>query len=376
MKKIILLIIYLCICLMFLPHALADLDEGLVGYWPFNGNANDESGNGYNGTVIGASLCDDRMGNSESAYCFDGVDDYINIGQQPDFPSWDTYAVSLWFLHDGGGDTSNSYGQKIIDKTVWYHDFYLNVYTNVSAPEHLGKLAYYTYEVNGAGITDSSYDYRDNLWHHAVINKSGSYGELWVDGNLIGTSNNIKTVYSWGELLIGYSLSGDHYQRRYWSGKIDDIRIYNRALSENEILELYGESNFSDFSLKHALINFKKLSDSDNYYINGCFTLGETSDGIDPIEEVVKLKVGTSNLEIPAGSFLKIGKRKYKFIGKIDDVRVHMNIKTFKSNGFGFMARIRGIDLTDTPNPVPIGLYIGDDMGQTDIWLSGILTLK
>jgi hypothetical protein len=135
-------------------------------------------------------------------------------------------------------------------------------------------------------------------------------------------------------------------------------------------------SNFSDFILNHALIKFKELSDIDSYYINGSFTLGENSDGIDPLEEVVKLKVGTSNLEIPAGSFVKMGKRKYKFIGGVGDVSVHMSQKRLKSNGFRFTAWIKGIDLTDTPNPVPIGLHIGNDMGQTDIWLSGILILK
>ena len=52
--------------------------NGLVGWWPFNGNANDESGNGNNGTVNGATLTADRFGNANSAYSFDGVDDYIN----------------------------------------------------------------------------------------------------------------------------------------------------------------------------------------------------------------------------------------------------------------------------------------------------------
>jgi hypothetical protein len=149
----------------------------------------------------------------------------------------------------------------------------------------------------------------------------------------------------------------------------------NNARPRGYIVEFPSPSfvNFSDFILKHALIKFNKLSESDRYYIKGSFTLGENSDGIDPLEEVIKLKVGTSNLEIPAGSFFKEGKRKFKFKGKIDDVDVYMRIETLKSNGFRFMTWIKGIDLTDTPNPVPIRLYIGDDMGHTDIWLSGML---
>jgi hypothetical protein len=51
--------------------------NGLVGWWPFNGNANDESGNGNNGTVSGATLTSDRFGNSNKAYSFNGLNDFI-----------------------------------------------------------------------------------------------------------------------------------------------------------------------------------------------------------------------------------------------------------------------------------------------------------
>jgi len=58
--------------------AFADLKDGLVAYYPFNGNANDESVNGNHGTVYGATLTTDRFGNTNKAYSFDGVDDYID----------------------------------------------------------------------------------------------------------------------------------------------------------------------------------------------------------------------------------------------------------------------------------------------------------
>jgi hypothetical protein len=217
-----------------------NLKEGLTAYYPFNGNANDESGNGFDGIIHGdTSLCKDRFGNSNSAYYFDGNGDYIEIGQEPDIPSWDNYSVSLWFLNDGGGDDTNGYGQKIIDKTVFWHDFYLSVEDS----KEEGGLFFMTYEDGGGEIRDNSKDYRDNLWHHAVINKSDSHGELWIDSILVGSSNDIKTVFSNGDLLFGYSLSTDFYQRKYWSGKIDDIRIYKRALSEAEIKALYNLSD-------------------------------------------------------------------------------------------------------------------------------------
>jgi hypothetical protein len=217
---------------MLWGNAYADLSDGLVADYPFNGNANDESGHGYDGTVIGAVPCEDRNGDANRAYCFDGADDYINVGQQPNFPSWDTYAISVWFLNDGGGDQGNGYGQKIIDKTTWYTDFYLSVSCCGN-----GWLVWKTYQGGSGAIVDQS-DYTDGEWHHVVVNKNGTSGELWIDGQLVGTSESIKTVNNNQPLLFGYSVSGDGFQRKYWSGKIDDIRIYNRELSEDEIEQL------------------------------------------------------------------------------------------------------------------------------------------
>src|SRR6185436_5235414 len=77
----------LAICLYFHP-AMAALDDGLIAHYPFNGNANDASTNGNNGTVVGAQLTTDRNGNPNQAYLFNGTSDYINVGQgvKPNFP--------------------------------------------------------------------------------------------------------------------------------------------------------------------------------------------------------------------------------------------------------------------------------------------------
>jgi len=67
----------------------------LVGYWPFNGNANDASGNGNNGTVNGATLTTDRFGNPNSAYSFDGINDEISAPDSPLFEQ-NARSVTLW----------------------------------------------------------------------------------------------------------------------------------------------------------------------------------------------------------------------------------------------------------------------------------------
>ncbi len=63
----------------------ADLNDGLISYHPFNSNANDETGNGHDGTVYGAALTTDRFGNPDSAYRFDGIDDYIEAANPAGF---------------------------------------------------------------------------------------------------------------------------------------------------------------------------------------------------------------------------------------------------------------------------------------------------
>jgi len=63
--------------------AYADLSDGLIAYYPFNGNANDEAGYGYHGIVYGATPTLDRFGNFSAAYYFDGIEDFILIKNNP-----------------------------------------------------------------------------------------------------------------------------------------------------------------------------------------------------------------------------------------------------------------------------------------------------
>ena len=94
MKKIFLVLVAVSIVFMFVGSVSADLSLGLVAYYPFNGNANDESGNGNHAIINGATLTYDRFGNPDNAYSFNGVSGDINIGGnvKPPFP----VSVSVW----------------------------------------------------------------------------------------------------------------------------------------------------------------------------------------------------------------------------------------------------------------------------------------
>lgn len=228
-------VLLVAVFLMF-SSAIAGIDDGVVAYYPFNGNMLDESGNDYDGVVPDycnePTLTEDRYGDSSSAYAFDQACIKIGPGGSQGLPSWETYSVSVWFLNDGS-DEGQGYGQKVIDQTTWYSDFYISVHGNAD-----GHLNFFTYQGGGAGFSLQDYDYGDNQWHHVVVNKDGTHGEFWVDGTLEATTNNIKTVINDQPLLLGYSQSGDSFQRKYWSGNLDDVRLYDRMLTEEEVREL------------------------------------------------------------------------------------------------------------------------------------------
>ncbi|HEY7491635.1 MAG TPA: LamG domain-containing protein, partial [Candidatus Tectomicrobia bacterium] len=227
------------VVLVGLQPARADVSAGLIAYYPFNGNANDETGNGHDGTVDGATLSTDRFDNPLSAYSFDGSNDKILIGQAPNnFPNLEAYAVSVWFLNNGEGDQGQGYGQKILSKGDFGTDFHLSVGPDGGNPD--GYLSWWSDQGGFASVTDTSRDYRDNVWHHVVLNKkTASEGELWVDGVLQASSSSLAKVDNNVDLVIGFTAHTDGFQQKYWSGKIDDIRIYNRVLSASEILALF-----------------------------------------------------------------------------------------------------------------------------------------
>ena len=236
MKRIFCTLIIATMLLILQQQTFAALNDGLVAYWPFNGNANDETGNGNDGIVLGPTLCEDKFGIVDSAYCFDGVDDYINIGNnvKPPFP----ITVSTWikvknfhhgkfFSNDYNNDTSNRYG------------FDLAVLSD-------GRVTSATYEGFSAPWNRVSKYTKDPVltienWHHfAVILNAHNNIQLFFDGAEIagpyeGTGSSMQ--YSNGDGWIGK----EQAEKYPFYGAIDRIRVYNRALSADEILKLFSE---------------------------------------------------------------------------------------------------------------------------------------
>ena len=101
MKKISIFLLFFCFAISSAQVPSYVPSNGLVGYWPFSGNANDASSNGNNGTVNGASLTTDRNGNANSAYSYDGVNDYIQVPHSSSISITGDITMSAWVKTNG-----------------------------------------------------------------------------------------------------------------------------------------------------------------------------------------------------------------------------------------------------------------------------------
>ncbi|QMW03111.1 LamG domain-containing protein [Spirosoma foliorum] len=230
-------LLYLSGILIFISlNAIAQAPGiGLVAYYPFNGNAIDESGNGHWGYVSGPSLTTDRFGNAARAFSFDGINDLIEIQDQSDLNTLD-FTYSMWINISEYG-TSSLDGPRIasISMAKYGNTQGFIIYNN---PQ--GQYVIRTHPPN---IPATSNDYFTalpipvNAWKHVVFTKVGQKMCVYVDGSLSSTGSYLGNyTTSPGNLLIG---CGPWRLDEFFKGKLDDIRIYNRGLSETEVAQLY-----------------------------------------------------------------------------------------------------------------------------------------
>ncbi|MEI6260971.1 MAG: LamG domain-containing protein [Deltaproteobacteria bacterium] len=215
----------------------AGINDWLIAYYPFNGNANDESGNGNNGIVHGAILTSDRFGNANSAYYFDGINSGINA-PATSILSVSNLTLSAWVNTKGGG----TWYPRIIavgpqGTSYQYYAMNLSGPGPGSLPHKLGYLQNWDSGDNYYVATTSTVSDM-NAWNHVAVTYDGSNVKFYFNGMLVTTSQYRHTIRQFTTALvqIGYSDSGtDRY-----NGSIDDIRIYNRTLSDSEVQQLYS----------------------------------------------------------------------------------------------------------------------------------------
>ena len=206
--------------------------DGLLGYWGFNGNAIDESGNGNDGVVNGATLTEDRFGNANSAYNFDGVDDNIllpNLGFSDAFTiSAYINAASLTPTPTPGGN--DGFRAIIGDNDGWSNpDIHWSV-TNVGWDARVAAQP-----ISFDNSMFSLNDCLENWVHVAYSHDNNANSKLYINGQPVDEITAPTVQASLNVLAIGSQFNNT----RFWHGELDDFGIWSRALTEEEVMSLY-----------------------------------------------------------------------------------------------------------------------------------------
>ncbi|MES1223305.1 MAG: LamG domain-containing protein, partial [Bacteroidota bacterium] len=220
-------------------NAQINLNRGLVAYYPFNGNANDASGNDLNGSLFnGPQLTTDKSGNPNSAYYFDGIDDYIEIADDPKLRIRDSFTVSLMYYVDPanalmGGTLiqkrERSAGRNSsFDVGVGASGAVAAVKTNNNCSD----------AANGWNYTSFSSPPSLGQWYCLVVTYKTGVLNFYIDGSLISSTVTAATKIDsceGGNVRIARHLDFDPL---YFKGKVDEVRLYNRAINVDEIYSL------------------------------------------------------------------------------------------------------------------------------------------
>ncbi len=212
---------------------------GLMAYYDFNGNANDASGNGNHGVVSGPVLTADRHGNPNSAYWFDGLDDVISIASSPSLHPVDQLTIAFWVRLDGA--IINRYS--ILHKGGPVQNGLTNreyaVYTKLITP------TLYNFETYSAGDNSSYHEVGSHvvplhqwLFVATVIDRRNHTMRAYANGTVNEVSDSYSTFTTNNfPMTIGAEAEiwPDHLPLL---GAIDDLRLYNRALTPTEIQAL------------------------------------------------------------------------------------------------------------------------------------------
>jgi hypothetical protein len=229
--------------------------NGLVGWYSFSGNANDGSGNGNNGTVNGATLTNDRFNFTNSAYSFDGINDFISLSSTG-YPNGNqSRTISIWFKISK---------LPLVNKTF--------ILLNYGTANNNGSCGLSIDSVTNGGtrlnfFSWSNSDVLDTVqigldqWHSLIGTSDGSISKLYYDGKMIASKST-----SWNTVLSTFTIGKNNETNSTLpyrvAGNLDDFGVWNRALTQQEITNLYnGNICIQTISVTDTLIiNVKRTS--------------------------------------------------------------------------------------------------------------------
>lgn len=207
-------------------HAQTDITTDLIAYYPFNGNANDESGNDNHGTVNGAVLTVGTDGQADSAYEFDGRTSYISVPGSDSLKSPTTELTMIALVHPYGlSQVGSAFGPILMKSNSGSNAFQYRF-----AIGNGGILGGINNWFNGAWV---NWPYAFNRWHAVAMTLNGDTAKLYLNGKLIGEDTIAGGMIADDRPLeIGRDVPG---ALEVFYGKIDEIKIYSRELTKREV---------------------------------------------------------------------------------------------------------------------------------------------
>lgn len=243
MKRLYFLLTLFCLTVFAGGNGLAQAPtNGLVAYYPLNGDAQDASGNGNHGTAQnGVTFAADRFGNAGKAASFDGVNDRIMVNNHASLNFSSSFSSSFWVKMNVWAEAANNargiISKKPNDNSVGYV-FYKDGFYQSKINFRLKGNAAYDYIPSNSNVIINQWEF----WT-MVYNSTTGKVDIYKNGVLDKTLNtgNIGNMTNSAPLYIGFSETWTGY----FNGSIDEVRMYNRALSAAEVLTLYGSENSS-----------------------------------------------------------------------------------------------------------------------------------
>jgi hypothetical protein len=257
-KYFTILIVLICWCTISSGQSLPNYlpNNGLVGWWPFSNNTNDESGNGNNGSFTGLScgFCGtttvtaapssspDRFGSLNNSFFYNDSLDFISIQNSSSLQLTNNFTISTWLKPYSFNFGSYTWGV-ILAKWGGTGDasYQLRISNN-------GTILFDTHNGTNTTTMNSSLPILINQWSNIVIVQSGSVCKIYINSTLSSVNNNMLTPLVMNNPIeIGRNFNQfPNYANEGFLGDIDDIGMWNRALTELEINDLFNASNCSN----------------------------------------------------------------------------------------------------------------------------------
>ncbi len=277
MKKLTLLIAVLLAINTFAQVPSYVPTNGLIGWLPLNGNSNDESGNGNNGAVHGATLTSDRFGIVNKAYSFDGLNDWIEISNHF-LNTNSSHTISIWWKTNDSTKTNqtifNTNPHPLENLAFHYSSSSPNPPNGISVGIGNGQ-SWSIIWPDTCQITNSNFNQN---WHNIVWVKSGLQNwKVYYDLNLVFNFNSSQnSVGQIANLRFGAENNGVPNGGANFIGKLDDIGIWNRALTDCEIKDLYnsqlGSNNTTSSQTQTALDTYTWPINNQTYTQSGIYS--------------------------------------------------------------------------------------------------------